>query len=200
MTRSHADPHLSRSAPWNQPSCLTQRFPLLAQAPFSPLRRSDPAERKPAPARAPRQSGPPRRSPPEVAAARREAPQSSSHRSPSPRLALTGGSWAAPARPPSPRPWRAPARPSLVPPGPSAEPGLGHVAMATRPRAALPRPLWGQRRDKQRREALLRPARPGPGSCPAPGWLRSAGWRPRGAVALRGACTEIGVCLYLSAS
>lgn len=93
-----------------------------------------------------------------------------------------------------------PARPSLVPPGPSAEPGLGHVAMATRPRAALPRPLWGQRRDKQRREALLRPARPGPGSCPAPGWLRSAGWRPRGAVALRGACTEIGVCLYLSAS
>lgn len=61
-----------------------------------------------------------------------------------------------------------PARPSLVPPGPGAEPGLGHVAMATRPRAALPRPLWGQRRDKQRREALLRPARPGPAPAPAP--------------------------------
>lgn len=52
MTRSHADPHLSRSAPWNRPSCLTQRFPLLAQAPLSQAirPRREEARARPSPA------------------------------------------------------------------------------------------------------------------------------------------------------
>lgn len=177
MTRSHADPHSSAAG-------LRLPDTTLASHAIGPRQ----MEPRGAPAR-------PAVSPPEVADVRREAPQSSSHRPPSPQRYRQprGARHSPPVHGPHPHGHlhrgHGAARPGLVPPGPSAEPGLGHVAMETRPRAALPRPLWGQRRDKQRREAPLRPARPR--LCPASGWLRSAGWRPRDGGAAGGGCTQL---------
>lgn len=189
MTRSHADPHSSAAV-------LRLPDTTLVSHAIGPRR----LEPRGTPAR-------PAASPPEVAAARREAPQSSSHRPPSPhryrqprraRSALTGGSWAAPVRPPSPRPWRGPARPRPAgaerrarprpcrygdpPPRRPAPAAMGAAQGQTTARgAAPPGPV---------------PALPRPRVAPlcrmaAPGRRCSWGWLY--------AATEIGVCLSLSA-